>query len=63
MCLICVELIKQRMTLPEAERASLENIMGKESDSHEYKLRKALKELNLEELAELLEEGTENGSK
>lgn len=63
MCLICVELIKQRMTLPEAERASLENIMGKKSDSHEYKLRKALKELNLEELAELLEEGTENGSK
>ena len=57
MCLICVELIKQRMTWGEGERATSEIIRVSPQDEHNAKLRKALKELDLELLAEVLEEG------
>lgn len=56
MCLICVELIKQRMTWNEGERATLEITQTNPDDEHNTKLRKALKEMDLDLLAEVLNE-------
>jgi len=50
-------MIQQRMTWPEGERATSEIIRSNPEDEHNLKLRKALKEMDLEALAELLEEG------
>jgi len=59
MCVICVELMKQRMTLAEAERNSREMIAtGKpgEDVSHYRDLNRAVSEGDLEALADILDE-------
>ena len=55
MCLICVELIKQRMTIVEARKACTE-IIRSESDDHTEELLIAIDNMDLEKLGELLEE-------
>ena len=59
-CLICVELIKQRMSLGEAERNARELMATKDADSHTFELEKAIRDGNFEKLAEILDEGAEN---
>ena len=57
MCCICVDLIKQKMTLLEAERNARE--IAESGDEHAKELYKALSEDDLEKLAELLDEEEE----
>jgi len=62
MCIICIELIKTRMTLKEAERAVMELILtskdqDRETKEHWIKLRSALKNDDLDSLDRTLEEG------
>lgn len=61
MCIICVELIKQKMTLTEAERNLGELIIStkyfEEELQHEIDLYRAVKELDLKKLDKLLDEG------
>lgn len=52
MCIVCVELIKQKMTLREAE-SNLREIAS--DDAHMNKLLEAIEELDLETLAEELD--------
>lgn len=60
MCLICVELIKQRMTLTEAKRAAGEysRVEGesRDQDKHISDLYDALTRDDFEKLGELLDE-------
>ena len=64
MCLICVELIKQRMTVTEAEKAVGEYFIGPtvlaDKMEHFKKLKRALEELDLEELNKALTEGIDD---
>jgi len=46
------------MTLVEAERASSEIAMSEKASEHDVKLNKAIKELDLKALDEVLDEGT-----
>lgn len=69
MCMICVELLKQKMTIPEAERAASELVRSSLIDDpkkfdwtkqkHYKKLKEALENLDLEKLNDVLEEGKE----
>lgn len=56
MCLICVDLVKQKMTLKEAHRAGIEIAMGK-ADDHNLRLLQAIEELDLEALDKILDKG------
>ena len=65
MCIICVELIKQKMTIPEAERNVGEKIISTkywERLEHEIELAKALKELDIDKLDKILDEGLKSES-
>lgn len=69
MCLICIELLKQKMTITEAERAANEMVRAAWIDDpkkfdyedyrHKKKLQQALRDLDLDELDEVLDEGKE----
>lgn len=66
MCLICVELIKHRMTTSEAKNAvkelitlSSEYLEKNNQMEHSKKLLKALEDFNLENLEAVIDEGTE----
>jgi hypothetical protein len=59
MCLVCVELIKHRMTLVEAEPALKELTLTRSGNEHHVELLKAIEELDLAKIGELLEEGKE----
>jgi hypothetical protein len=65
MCIICVELIKQKMSLPEARR-NLREIIEASSDDfiHQYELWRAIDEDNFDKLSEILinEDGNSNGN-
>ncbi len=52
MCVICVELLKQRMSIVEAEKAIEEiRLLGSEGDKqHVEELKEALEELDFESL-------------
>ena len=66
MCMICVELISHRMTMFEAERASNELVATakpEEDVSHYEKLNKSIKEMDLEVLGNVLEEGKNDNKK
>lgn len=56
MCLICIELIKQRMTPTEARKAATE-IIRTETNEHVEALAIAIDNLDFDRIAELLEEG------
>lgn len=60
MCLICIEVIKHRMTLTEAEGAAMEWIntdtVPEGEENHVYRLFEALRDADIEELAEVLDE-------
>ena len=62
MCMICVDLIKLNMTLKEAERASTEIVQtvkpGDDNSEHYQELNEAIKDLDLDTLSEILDEGT-----
>lgn len=67
MCLICVELIKQRMTIPEAERAARElvvltpqDLWAKDSLEHTIELLESLEDLDLDKLGKVIEEGAKS---
>lgn len=62
MCIICIELVKQKMTMGEAKRAATEIILDVEdSNSEEFdhysKLIESIRDLDLEKLGEVLDEG------
>ncbi len=60
MCMICVELIKQNMTMLEAGKASDELIVTAkpEEDTTHYKdLKESIEEMDIEKLGNVLEEG------
>ena len=58
MCILCVELIKQKMSMDEASRAAGELLffteLPEDDVEHIYKLKEALDNLDLEALGELL---------
>lgn len=63
MCLICIELIKHKMTYPEAEKAarelvvlSPEHLREQGSLEHTIELLEALEDLDLEKLGEILDD-------
>lgn len=61
MCIVCVELIKQRLTVPEAESASKEMIVTAKpgvDTRHFEELNKALNESDFDKLGEILDEQT-----
>lgn len=62
MCIICLELLKLKMTIPEAELAVSELVMVDTSrgvgDVHYKKLETSLKELNVDDLDDVLMEGS-----
>lgn len=63
MCMICVDLIKQRMTITEAERNVGELVSTAKDDKewvHYTDLQRAIEELDLDVLGEVLEEGNED---
>lgn len=62
MCLICIELIKHRMTLMEAQKAAKELLVGKidkgDNDlTHAVELYESLEDGDLETLGKVLDEG------
>ena len=58
MCLICIDLIKQKMSISEAYRAARELSETPEGlDKHIFELGLALDSLDLEALERILEEG------
>lgn len=60
MCIICVELIKHRLTYHEAENASKEMVVTAKDGSdttHYEELNRSLREADLETLDKLLGEG------
>lgn len=58
MCIICLELLKHRMNLQEADRACKE-LYRSDKSKHLKKLKEALEEFDLEKLGEALDEGKE----
>ena len=58
--MVCIDLIKQNMTIIEAER-NVGELLWTTKDSREFKhymeLDRAMRELNLEDLDKVLEEG------
>lgn len=70
MCIICLELLKHRMTINEAERAASEMVWAMLIDDpekfdykdyqHRKRLKEALENLDLDKLGKVLDEG-ENG--
>jgi uncharacterized protein YaaN involved in tellurite resistance len=62
MCIICVELIKQQLTITEAEKNLGEMVNDNretlEKLNHYRKLKYAVEELDIDELDKLLDEGT-----
>jgi hypothetical protein len=64
MCIICIELVKQRMTITEAERNVGEMVSTAKDDKdfdHYVELDEALYELDLEKLGKVLEDGSDEG--
>lgn len=63
MCIICVELIKQKMSIMEAGRNLGEMVNDKREDpktlKHYKKLKEAIEFADWDELEELIEEGYE----
>ena len=59
MCLVCRDLLRQKMTMNEAYRAAREITMSEGSEKHERELYRALRDLDLEKLSKLLEEHEE----
>lgn len=64
MCIVCVDLIKQNMTILEAERNLDELISVTAMDEktrklifHQFKLKDALEVMDLDEMADALDEG------
>jgi hypothetical protein len=60
MCIVCVELIKHKMTLLEAERnlGELGRVeKDREKAEHYQNLHDAIKDMDVEEIGWLLEEG------
>ena len=71
MCLICVELIKQRMTLKEAENAATELVVVEGSAlqlrekgelEHTIALLESIQDLDLVRLEQVLEQGTQDAA-
>ena len=71
MCLICAELIKQRMTVKEAENAATELVVIEASAielrekgelEHTIDLLESIQDLDLERLGKVLDEGTQDAS-
>ena len=69
MCLICIELIKHKMTMGEASGAVQEMIYEYDEDASDYEVKEqdhfedllhALQALDLEKLDKLLDEGTKD---
>jgi len=61
MCIICVELLKQRMSISEAERAVTELLLTtkeetKEKKAHYIRLRTAIKSLDRKMLDKVMDE-------
>ena len=62
MCIICVELIKQRMTVFEAERNSGEMVNTAkpgEDVEHYRQLNEAIQDGDFDKLGEIIDEGTD----
>jgi len=59
MCMICVDLIKQRMTLVEASRNAREMNTTRAGSDHYMELEQAIENLDLDKLAKVLDEGTQ----
>ena len=62
MCMICVELIKHKMTLSEASRNATEMVGAAKSEEelfHYKELADAIYELDLKKLDKLLDEGSD----
>ena len=71
MCLICIELIKERMTINEATNAATELVVIEASAielrekgelEHTIALLESLQDLDLERLGKVLDEGTQDAS-
>jgi len=68
MCIICSELIKQKMTFKEAENAALELTvisplsLNKKELEHAIDLLESLQDQDLERLDKTIKEGSNNGS-
>ena len=61
MCIICIELMKHHLTMLEAEKASNEMILtttGTDA-AHYRELNRSIREMDLETLGNVLEEGKE----
>lgn len=64
MCIICVELVKQRMSIPEAERNVSELVVTdsfgeKFEKQHVMDLKDAVGEMDIDKLDRVIEEGLE----
>ena len=61
MCIVCVDLIKQNMTISEAERNLGELVNDRKETltklNHYDRLKEALEQLDLEEAGKILDEG------
>lgn len=60
MCLICVKLLKQQMTLDEARKAAREINYTREGSDHAAELEQAILKMDLNMLSRVLQDGTEN---
>ena len=68
MCLICIELLKHKMTIIEADRAASEMVRAMLVDDaskfnykdyqHRKRLKQALENLDLDKLDKILDEGS-----
>ena len=57
--MICVDLIKQRMTLVEAQRNACEMNTTRAGSEHYMELEQAIEEMDLDKLSRVLDEGLE----
>lgn len=56
MCMICVDLIKQRMTLQEAKKNAREMNYTREGSDHYAELEQAIEKGDMDRLNEMLDE-------
>ena len=59
MCLICENLLEQRMTLFEAKKAAIEINYTRQGSDHVAELEEAISKMDLEMLDRVLEYGTD----
>lgn len=64
MCVICLDIIKQKMSLTEAQRNLGEMVNDRretvETLDHYYKLKEAIDDLHFDDLADILDEGSKD---